>query len=358
MVPTAIDTLWYVSARARDNGRDTRRLADSLEYGLVIRRAARGSDSLTRGGDSLTRDGDFLTRDADVTPIDSVRLTASAFASALRSRAESRDDSLTVLYVHGFGTSLHEAWEHAAQSSVRSRSSAPWVVFCWPSNGSGVAWPRAGEFLVRAYRQDSAAAVASRAAFSQAVRALLPAVGGANLVVVAHSLGSQLVGEAIAGDSVLRAALATDPLRALAFFAPDVESRRFNELVLPAVLPLTRRIVVYASSVDRLLALSRRVNHSERAGLIRSATQSHAGVEIVNVTNGFAAEDRLRRVFGSHHALPRASAALFDLLQIVARRFPAECRATLGTARREAEGVWRMTAIRPPEPEAVSGCAR
>ena len=30
------DTIWYVSARARDSGRVTTRLADSLEYGFVV----------------------------------------------------------------------------------------------------------------------------------------------------------------------------------------------------------------------------------------------------------------------------------------------------------------------------------
>src|SRR3954462_13006077 len=71
-IPAARDTIWYISARARDHGRDTRQLADSLEYGMVV--------SHFRGNGALFVDG------LDVAPVDSVRLAASDFAVALRAR--------------------------------------------------------------------------------------------------------------------------------------------------------------------------------------------------------------------------------------------------------------------------------
>lgn len=345
-VAATTDTVWYVSARARDNGRDTRRLADSLEYGMVV--------------SSVRSAGDPLTHNIDTTPVDSVRLTSSAFATAIRSRAgdPSAGDSLAVLMVHGFGTSLHEAWDYSAQTHIRSRSRAPWVVFCWPSNGSSVAWPRADHILTRAYREDSAAAAASRVAFSQAMRALLPAIGGGHLLVVTHSMGAQLVGEALGEDAALRTALATDPLRGLAFFAPDVEAGHFNDFVLPALVPLAQRVVVYASSDDRMLTLSRAINNSERAGLIHGSPLQHSGVETVDLTDGISAENRAQRVVGSHHGIRRESAALFDMMQIVAGRYPATCRATLGTAVLNPAGVWKLTAMPPPRVTALAACSR
>ena len=340
-----VDTIWYVSVRAREDGRDTRRLADSLEYGLVV--------------NAVKSAGDPLTQHVEITLLDSVRLTQRDFANALRARARdaSRDDSLVLLYVHGFGTSLREAREHAAQARVRSRSSAPWVVFCWPSRGSGVAWPSASHIFSRAYLEDSAAAAASRPAFAQTVRDLLPVVGGAHLLLVAHSLGAQIVGESLAGDSALRGALGADPLRALAFFAPDVETRRFRDHILSATRSLARRVVVYGSVDDRVLTLSRSFNKSERAGLIRGPAKAHPGVETVDATDGTAAEDRLQRVLGSHHALRRASAALFDLVHIVGRSRDAACRLTLGTATGVEQGVWRLTRLPLPPLSVLEACS-
>ncbi len=265
MVPAITDTVWYVSARARDAGRDTRRLADSLEYGMVVSR--------------VRSNGDPLTHSVNTIAVDSVRLSARAFTAAIRARVRgSVGDSLAVLMVHGFGTSLHEAWDYATQAHVRSRSQATWVVFCWPSNGSGVVWRRPDQILTRAYREDSAAAFASRASFSSATQELLAAIGGAHLLVVSHSMGAQLVGETIATDRELRAALAADPLRALAFFAPDVNAAHFNDVVLPAVAPFARRVVVYVASDDRMLALSRAINSSERAGLGHGTPRQISGV--------------------------------------------------------------------------------
>lgn len=346
VAPVMTDTIWYISARARQLGRDTRTLADTLEYGMVV--------------SSVQQNGDQLLNNFGTTPIDSVQLTATAFAAAIHERAQdaNRGDSLAVLMVHGFGTSLHEAWDYASQSRIRSRSNAPWVVFCWPSNGAGVAWPNASQFLLRAYREDSAAAASSHAAFSSAMRVMLPAIGGSNLLIVAHSMGAQLVGETLADDHQLRDALASNPLRALAFLAPDVESRYFNEAQLPLLTPLAQRVVVYASTDDRMLTISRAVNRSDRAGLIRGRPMSPRGVEFVDATDGYSAENAVQRVIGSHHTIRRASAALFDLMHVVAGGYSADCRATLGTASLAPEGTWKLTTLSPPLLSALADCSR
>lgn len=350
------DTVWYMSVRARDDeGRDTRQLADSMEYGIAVSRVG--------NADALALDA--LSRDVDLTLVDSVRQTEAEFVRTLRHRARSApaptgvaSDSLVVLMVHGFGTGLHEAWDYATQARLRSKSKAPWVVFCWPSNGSGVAWPRAGQILVRAYREDSIAASNSRPALAASLGTLLDATGSEHLLVVAHSLGAQLVGETLAADSALRRELGTSPLRALAYFAPDVATTRFNDVVLPATVPLARRVVIYASANDKLLALSRAVNGSERAGLIRGQPSPPRGLELIDVTRGLSAETRLQRAFGSHHALRRATSALFDLFTIVANGLSATCRETLGTAKVNGRGVWELTAIMPPWQGTTQECVR
>jgi esterase/lipase superfamily enzyme len=347
-VPVVTDTVWYISARARDGrGRDTHRFADSLEYGLAITQ--------------VEPRGDPLMDRLDLRFVDSTRMTASEFAAALRSRAQSTSggDSLIVVGVHGFGTSLREALAYAAEARVRARSTAPWVAFCWPSKGSGAAWPRAGQFFSRAYRDDSTSADASRPAFAKSMQLLLDAVGGRNLLVVAHSMGSQLVGMTLSTDSTLRVALATPPhrLRGVAFVAPDIPTNYFGAFVFPRISELTRRLVVYASLDDRMLMLSRSVNDNERLGLLRETTAALQGVETVDATEGAAAESATQRMVGTHHAVRRESATLFDL-HIVARGYTPECRATVKTAMLDTRGLWKLTADPLPPLSALAACKR
>lgn len=345
-VPATADTVWYVSARARVDGRDSRRLADSLEFGYAVY-ARRRVDP-------------WITGRVELALADTARLSREEFVTSLRARMMSvaAPEDFAVLFVHGYGTSLREAWSHTVSSHIRSRSRAPWVVFCWPSNGAGVDWPRPGEIFSRAYRDDSAAAAASRPAFAQATRATLAAVGGGRLVLAAHSLGAQLVGEALAEDLPLRVTLGADPLRAVAFLAPDVESRRFGDYVVPAVTPLARRVVLYASARDRLLTVSRQIHKSDRAGLGWPSALVRPGLETVDVTNGVAAEGRWQRVFGTHHAIRRSAATVYDLAHVVGAGLAADCRAVFGSATLAANGSWRLTDLHPARADsAPARCA-
>ena len=347
--PIVVDTLFYISARAREEGRDVAKLADSLEYGLVLTRRPRLADPRTDG--------------ARIVVLDSLRLSRAAFIDILAGCAASAADPqrFAVMYTHGFGTSLHDLWEHAALARLRARGTQPWIVFAWPSIGSGVAWPKAGDVLTAAYRLDSAAAAASHGAFAEALTTAHEATGGARLMLIAHSLGGQLVGEALRERDSLRARLAEDPLRALAFVSPDVELTRFADSIAPVVRPLAQRLLLYASADDRMLLLSSMVNDSDRAGWIsdeRRPMPVFPGVESVDMTDGQHANSWLVHTFGTRHALRRKSAALFDLIHIVGAQRPADCRIELGTALREPNGAWKLTRIPVPAPSDAARCRR
>ncbi len=329
------DTVWYISTRARAHGHDTRDLAPSPEYGLAIFRHA--------------ADADTRTGALDLALVDSVQLTEPAFVAALQRRvgATQAPQDYGVFYVHGFGTSLHEAWTFAAEAQVRGGSRAPWVAFCWPSNGAGIALPTFKDPLSQAYVNDSTAAVASRPAFDQALRTVVGAAGATHVMLVAHSLGGQLVGETLAQDLPLRSFLGAAPLRAIAFVAPDVEARRFAEYVVPALDPLTDRLVLYSSARDRVLKVSGDRTLTRRAGRHDKTPLAHAGLETVDATDGVRAEGWLQRTFGNHHAIGQATGSLFDLLWIVGGRRAPDCRRAIGSATSTAPGVWLLADTLP-----------
>lgn len=343
----ATDTIYYISARARVEGRAVAQLADTLEYGLVITRWLPERDPFE---DRVLFE-----------PLDSVPLTRAAFVSALRAHLTPlrEPERFAVFYTHGYGTSLRDAWEHTYSSRIRARGPQPWVVFAWPSIGTGIARPRNGDLLFSGYRLDSAMAVASRGHYLDAFGAVYAAVGGEQLLAVAHSLGGQLVGEALLSDAGLGAELRRQPLRALAFVSPDVETGHFGDVLVPGLRPLTARLLLYASAGDRVLALSRFVNDSERAGLIaveEDGPTVRPGLETVDMTDGEYADAAWVHVFGTRHALRRKSAALFDLVHIVGGRAEPNCRLTLGTATQTPTGVWVLTDAAVPEREAVGRC--
>jgi esterase/lipase superfamily enzyme len=343
-----LDTLFYISARARENGRDAARLAQTLEYGLVITLRSTAADPTEER--------------VDFTVVDTVLLTRERFVEQLRARVfrEQEANAFAVFYTHGYGTGLSEAWEHSTSSRTRARGSQPWIVFAWPSIGSGVAWPRDGELLGVAYRQDSASAVASRGSYAEALRTIHESIGGDRILAVAHSLGGQLVGETLAGDSALRALLLEHPLRALAFVSPDVEAGRFGDIIVPRIEALTHRLLLYASSDDRVLAMSEIYNDSERAGRIADARCGpivRDALETVDMTEGVYADSRLIHALGTRHALRRKSAVLFDLLHVVGTQREATCRAVLGTGALEPTGVWKLTPAPLPPANAVGQCA-
>lgn len=343
-----LDTLFYISARARRDGRDVVKLADSLEYGLVI--TARPQES------------EAFDERVPFDVVDSVLLPRDEFIAQLRARTVTPDDTarFAVMYTHGFGTSLRESWQHSATSRRRSRGDQPWVVFAWPSIGSGVAMPTAGDPFYTAYRQDSASAVASRDSYALALTAVHEAVGGSRLLMVAHSLGGQLVGETLSANVALRDRLFADPLRGLAFVSPDIEAGRFGDLIVPGVGPLTRRLVLYASADDRILFMSQLVNDSERAGrIVRPTTGATVrdGLETVDMTDAVYADSPFIHAFGTRHALRRKSGALFDIVHIVGGRVDPSCRITIKTAKQLPSGVWKLTDRSLPPLSALSRCA-
>ena len=342
------DTVWYISARAREGGRDTRRFADSLAYGLAIHRYRRSADVLDEA--------------LDLEVADSVLLTRRAFVNGIRS-ATGREvaDDFAILFVHGYGTSQAECVKYAAETRIRTRARVPWVAFCWPSNGAGFERPSRGAILDRAYRSDSAVAVESQPAFAQATEVMLEALPASRLMLVSHSLGAQLLAGALRDSTALHERFAREPVRAIVFAAPDLDRDRFAGSVVTSLHPITERLVLYTSGHDRMLALSRARSGFARAGERQAgpllASASPTTFETIDATEGLSAENRFAQLFGTHHALRRASGILFDMIFVVGARRSPECREALGTGTWNAQAGWALTAIRPKRDDIDARCA-
>lgn len=343
--PAVLDTILFVSARARVDGRDSRALASRLEYGMaVLRRRADAPDEVGTGHQI----------------VDSVALDSLAFVRRLQAPPDAPriPFDFAVLYVHGMGTSLHEAWQHTAAARLLAGRTVPWIVFCWPATGAGVAWPRGGDVLTTAYRRDSVMARQSQPLFVEALATIGTAVPPAQLLIASHSLGGQLVGEALRGDSAVRAALTRAPLRALTFILPDVAAARFRDSIAPAMAPLAERRVLYASRRDRVLTMAGITGNTNRAGLRSGDGElppDSSIMETVDITNAVTTEGWFQQRFGTHHALKRQRGLLFDLVHVVGTRRDAACRERTGMATRTDAGVYALQHVLP-DADAVLAC--
>ncbi len=340
------DTVWYVSARARVDGKDRRALSDSLKFGAAI-------------FERRTRDDPF-TGSVGLVLRDSVTVSRSVFEEALRRRTVSLDapDDFAVHYVHGFGTSLHECWLYAAQARLRSTASGDWVPFCWPSHGAGITWPTWGSIFVRAYHEDVRSLISSRALFAESLRVLTQSIGASRTVLVSHSLGARLVAGALQADTVLSRELRASPLRALTFMAPDVSAALFADTLLPQLAPLATRTVLYSSRNDRALRISRAIHDAERAGLRTNPAVLSSAVELVDITEGYAVEGWFARRFGNRHKITRSAAMLFDLGRVVGAGYAPSCRTTALYARGDSLGVWHLLRDQRPRADSLAVCER
>lgn len=349
---TTFDTTYYVTNRARRDGRATRTPTDSLEYGLFVTRVTERTGTGSKGP---------FVEAIEAHAVDSSRFDRHEFLARIRDSdlaAASRGEG-TVVYVHGFATSLGRAIAQGAEVAHRGSFQGPFIVFAWPAHTALATWPSTSALVSRAYRQDSTTASESLGAFRTAISEIRGSVRGAAMTVVGHSLGAQLAAEGLFEPGALRDSLATMPLRALVMFAPDISAARYRDTLAPALARIAARQVVYASDGDWFLGISRLVNHAARAGRVEAArTLVAQGVEVIDVSRGVRVDGAIRQFFEPHHAMRTASSALYDFFGVV-RGLPAECRADEGVASLQPDGSWRLTGAQVPtvEPAPAATCA-
>ena len=274
-----------------------------------------------------------------------MRVTREQFIALMRgadTRAATRGEG-AILYVHGFGTGFSRAITQGSDIAYRGTFGGPMIVFSWPAHRAIADWPTAGALLSRAYRDDEVTAAASTSAFRDALGDVVAAVRPGTVTVVGHSMGAQLVSDALSAGSPLRDSLTVRPLRALVLFAPDIALARFRDSLAAPLAPIATRRVIYASSADRMLAISKAINGFPRAGQAGHALAlAGVGIEVVDVTEGKRADGFFRKIFEPRHAMRYASAALDDFFAVV-RGDSANRRTANGRAALTAPLAWRLT---------------
>jgi esterase/lipase superfamily enzyme len=177
-----------------------------------------------------------------------------------------------LIFVHGFDTSFEDALYRNAQIIFDlSYKHGISVLFTWASDGS---------VGIRDYEYDSTSARIATASFRQVLQ-ILRSAGIERIHVLAHSMGNQVVLDALAQEAGVAAPL---NIAQLIMAAPDVDDYLFNQWA-PKVRRIAKGMTLYASSADRALEVSRTLAKAPRAGDVTATGPVVVdGIDTIDVT--------------------------------------------------------------------------
>jgi esterase/lipase superfamily enzyme/Leucine-rich repeat (LRR) protein len=208
-----------------------------------------------------------------------IPLSQKQFEDLLQRGAESS----ALVFVHGYKTDFKDAVCRLAQIVYDTQYTGIPVAFSWPSMGR-----------LKNYDYDRESALFSRRHFLHLLELLAKQANISNLYVVAHSLGNQIVVDALADADRMDcfaprktepdAKQISHPLSEIIFAAPDVDKDVFIERTAQ-LKSIARGITLYASSADKALLTSAFKAQGPRAGYIYSSEPLVIpGIETIDVT--------------------------------------------------------------------------
>lgn len=192
-----------------------------------------------------------------------------AFTSSLRAELDaSGRQREVVVFVHGFNTTYAEGTYRFAQLGHDLGINAALVHFSWPSRGNPLA-----------YVHDQDSVQFSRDGLERLLGEV-KAAGAKRILIIGHSIGSQLVMEALRQMAIGRRDDLLDVISGVVLMSPDIDVDVFNEQAR-RIGTLPQPFVVFTSTRDRALRLSARLTGQPgRLGNLESPSQ----VSGVNVT--------------------------------------------------------------------------
>lgn len=182
-------------------------------------------------------------------------------------------DSEVVLFVHGFNVNNAEAVYRLAQIAHDFETSNPVISFSWPSAGDA-----------RGYVYDRDSVIFARDDLEILLMGL--ARDGRKTLIVAHSMGSQLVTETLRQMSISGKGDALQPLVGVALISPDIDEDVFLRQA-KRIKPFPQPFMIMVSTRDRALGLSALITGTpSRLGSIEDPSRLEGlPIEIIDLSD-------------------------------------------------------------------------
>lgn len=203
------------------------------------------------------------------------------------------------VFVHGFNNTHAEAAFRTAQLKHDIEIPGATIFYSWPSKGAPLGY---------AYDEDSA--LVARDGLEKLLRATHNATG-LPVIIVAHSLGSQLTMEALRQIEIRSPGWSKRNLSGVILMSPDLDVDLFKSQ-LARFQSIPQPFVIFANSRDRALGISQRIrgtNTRARLGNISSLEQlAGLPVQVIDTSN-------LKRSRDLNHFPAANSPTLINLLR-------------------------------------------
>lgn len=186
--------------------------------------------------------------------------TGRQFEDAIREKLQGGKDEV-VVYIHGFNTTFGQGVYRVAQLSHDFNIPGVTVHYSWPTLASPFGY---------AYDRDSA--LFARDGL-ETLLLQLNAAGARRIVLIAHSMGAQLLMETLRQMAIGGQRGTLNRIAGVVLVSPDIDVQVFHtQAVRIGTLP--QPFIIFTSQKDRALRLSARLTgQQERLGTIRSADE-------------------------------------------------------------------------------------
>ena len=243
----------------------------------------------------------FTLKAVDALTLDEARAEMAGRLGQLPAKA-------ILIYVHGYNMGFAETAMRTAQLAYDLDFPGLPFFFSWPSLAQ-----------VTGYLRDGESAQLSEDAFDQLLDDLARLPAG-EIYVIAHSMGSRLVSQAL--RSRVNNGKSTARLRELLLAAPDINADLFRRTIAPKLQAMQgTQTTVYASSSDLALMASKAVHGYRRVGETAGGVFVYPGFDTVDAS----AASLAMRAFG-HSYLTDSAAVLKDIKSLLRLKLPAKAR--------------------------------
>ncbi|MEX3845557.1 alpha/beta hydrolase [Paraburkholderia sp. BR10882] len=209
----------------------------------------------------------------DVTILQVALTPYSQFRAEMRSQALNAPTPSVLLFIHGYNVSFEDAAMRTAQMAHDLQFAGAPVFFSWPSRGN-----------LAGYFDDEAAIERAQDDIQNFVTQVLAATPGANLYVIAHSMGNRGMTRALVNFARAHPDEA-GRIREVILAAPDIDTDVFVNQIAPGLVAIGAPVTLYASSTDHALRISEAIHGGPRAGDSGDSLVLLRGIETIDVSN-------------------------------------------------------------------------
>lgn len=248
-------------------------------------------------------------------------------AGVISDYAAASGDNTALVYIHGFRRRFEKTAVNFASLVYNISPDALPVLYSWPSTGN-----------LLEYKQDVENLEWSIDTLESLLTQLLELSEIETVHVVAHSLGTFALLEAITAVLQHPSEKLTSKLGQLVLVSPDIARERFESAYLPLIREKELRVTIYAAENDVPLRTSRRVNKTERLGDAKGRVPLYPGTETVLVSEVVS-------ILNSHDAHLEVTEVQADLAYVVNEGLPADSRPTLERVDTTDGTYWRIKAM-------------